>query len=539
MLWKLIKLRLLGMFSRTVSRGNKKGKSGSAGKMLLFGFLLLYVAIAFGFLFFSLFTRIAVTVCDKSEYQWFFFALIGLFSFGISFFFTAFTARSELFEAKDNELLLSMPIPPRTILLSRMAILIGAEYLFSVLVMVPAALAWFAETGANGAVLLRYIIGCLFLPLLSASLATLLGWLLARLTARARNKSIVNTVLSLIFLALYFLVYTNAEKYITSMLERVDTVSKSVEAWGFLFAWLGRGIAYGELGKLLGVVGISVFAFALAVILISRGFLRITSTSSRAGKARKGGVQLQSGSISSALLKKELRRFFSSSVYIMNCGLGIIFSVAAAVYLLIKGGSLSAVITPLMQAGLFSETELALAGGILLSVLTWTHTITAPSVSMEGKNLWIVRSAPIPAKKILTAKLLLQEVLCAPAALLLSVAAAIVLKPGAVGWVLIILIPQLFLLHASAFGLMINLLLPKLDWTNEAVPVKQSASVLIAIFSLMGYMLLAGIGFFLLVIEHGVPMLPYLLAVIGVTLIWCALTLLWLYRRGSARFDKL
>jgi hypothetical protein len=48
----------------------------------------------------------------------------------VFFIISIFTAQAELFEAKDNDLLLSMPIKPRTILLSRIGIMIQYDYLF-------------------------------------------------------------------------------------------------------------------------------------------------------------------------------------------------------------------------------------------------------------------------------------------------------------------------------------------------------------------------------------------------------------------------
>ena len=55
---------------------------------------------------------------------------------------TVFTAKAQLFEAKDNELLLSLPVRPRDILASRMVSLLLWNLLFGVLVAVPALLAW-------------------------------------------------------------------------------------------------------------------------------------------------------------------------------------------------------------------------------------------------------------------------------------------------------------------------------------------------------------------------------------------------------------
>ena len=123
MLWKLIKIRLQSLFS---NKGSQKKKTNQKGRAILIGLLFVYCAVAFGAMFYFLFDSIAQALLPVPNLRWFYFALTGLLAFALSFFFTAFTAKSELFEAKDNELLLSMPIKPSTMLLSRMAILLGS-----------------------------------------------------------------------------------------------------------------------------------------------------------------------------------------------------------------------------------------------------------------------------------------------------------------------------------------------------------------------------------------------------------------------------
>ena len=536
MLWKLVKIRLMGLFSQTFNRRKNNGKRRSPVLMIV---LLAFCVLAFGLMFFELFGLMSTTIGAVPQYHWFYFAMVGIFAFGISFFFTAFTAKSELFEAKDNELLLAMPIRPRTILLSRMIVLLGTEYLFSFLVLIPAGLAWFLLIEMDALLLVRFIIGGLLLPLLSASIASLIGWLLARLTAKARNKTVVTMILSLVFLGIYFFVYLRAQTYIQLLLQNLESSASAVAVWGFLFKWFGDGIAYGELAKLAGVILISAAAYALAVLLISRGFLKISSASTVSHKKHTGSLHLQSRKVSSALLHRELKRFTSSAAYMLNCGLGLVLSLIAAVVLLIKAGNARELVQGLSEMGALTETELALTVAVALSFLASMDIPTAPSISLEGKNLWIIRSAPVSAQMILNAKLKFHELLCAPPTLVLSVSAAIVLHVGAAGWIALILVPQLFVLLSGTFGLCMNLRMPKLDWTNETVPIKQSASVTVTILVLMGYTMFAVIGFVLVAISGLLSAMTYLLIVVGIAAVWCAICLVWLRLRGAKTFETL
>ncbi len=50
-------------------------------------------------------------------YGWLYYALMGLLALAFGVFGSVFSTYAGLYQAKDNELLLSMPIPPRRILL--------------------------------------------------------------------------------------------------------------------------------------------------------------------------------------------------------------------------------------------------------------------------------------------------------------------------------------------------------------------------------------------------------------------------------------
>jgi len=220
MLCKLISVRLKGLVSKSTGNGRKWLKV-----ILAFAVLVGVSGICAAFYF--MFSAIAQAL-HATHLAWFYFALVGLMSFGISFFFTALAAKSELFDSKDTELLLSLPIKPRTILLSRLSIFLGSEYLFSFLVMLPAGIAWGIHAGVS--FLPLYILGSLCLPLLTAALASLVGWLLALLTANTRRKNLLTVIFSLIFMGLYMYVYSNMNYYVNQIITHYQDFSKALWA---------------------------------------------------------------------------------------------------------------------------------------------------------------------------------------------------------------------------------------------------------------------------------------------------------------------
>ncbi len=464
MLCKLISIRLRGLLGKVAGKQSKWLK-------LVIVLALAYAVAGSGVLMYLLFSELAGPL-SGTPLAWFYFAMVGLLSFGLSFFFTAFAAKSELFEAKDTELLLSLPLKPRTILLSRLSILLLSEYLFSFLIMVPAGIAWALHDGLS--FLPTYLLGSLFLPLLSAALASVVGWLLALLTANARRKNLLTVLFSLAFMGIYSYVYMNIGDYITQILTLYDKLADGMMGWGFLFHWYGLGVAQADLLRIFAVGGISIATFALAVWLISHGFLRISSRTSHRGKKP---VRYRESSVEKALFVREFRRLFSSPVYFLNCALGVVMLLLIAVFLLFKGDFLRT----MLEALPFSSMKKELLCALLLSLPSAMCTFTAVSISLEGKQLWIIRSAPIDARKVLNAKLLFHLSLTTPSILIVSLVGGVILSPSPSGWVLILLLPQLANLLCAQFGLLMNLRFPKFNWTNETEPVKQSLPVFLAL----------------------------------------------------------
>lgn len=120
MLKALMRVRL-GQPEKLVFGGTRKKKI-TRGRLIGMSALMLYAFCAIGFLLYSSFVQLA-TAYRQMGLEWLYFAMFFLLDFGLIFIGSVFTAKAQLFEARDNELLSSMPIPPGYILTSRMLLL--------------------------------------------------------------------------------------------------------------------------------------------------------------------------------------------------------------------------------------------------------------------------------------------------------------------------------------------------------------------------------------------------------------------------------
>ena len=186
MLKSLIKIRFLGLFMRSM-KGSKK-KNAGLGKMVLMIALFLYVAIVFGGMFGYLFNMI-LEPFSTIGYEWLYFAIMAVMVVLLCFIGSVFTTQQEIYGAKDNELLLAMPIKTKDILLSRIFVVLILNYLYEAVVAIPCGVVYFSYVPFDLFKLLFFIVIIITLPLLALALSCAFGWLMAMMMKRIHKKN--------------------------------------------------------------------------------------------------------------------------------------------------------------------------------------------------------------------------------------------------------------------------------------------------------------------------------------------------------------
>lgn len=124
-------------------------------------------------------------------------------------------------------------------------------------------------------------------------------------------------------------------------------------------------------------------------------------------------------SLLKALYIKEIKRYFASNIYVLNTLIGYILMVAIAVMLAFTGiDKLEGYLTMSGGEPLTLPFPLGNLVPFLLSLMLMMGSTTASSISMEGKQWWIPKSLPIPARTILDSKMLVGLSLMLPAVLI-------------------------------------------------------------------------------------------------------------------------
>lgn len=444
----------------------------------------------------------------------------------IIFMFTIFKAGSVIFQMHSYEILVSLPVSQTSIVISRFLTMYVTDFLFGLLVMIPGMTIYGIYLHPPVTFYLYGIIGTVLLPLLPVSLATAAGAAITAFCARMKHKSLVSAFLTIVLLVFIFAGSTllgGMEEIPDEMLINFAQIME--EKIGQIYPpalWLGHAMVRGAAGEFLLYAAISIIVFAVLAAVLQHFFLNIcTALNATSAKNDYHMEQLHAGSVTAALWKKELKRYFASSIYVTNTMAGYILMVIMAGTLLIVG-------TEKMETMIGMPGIVSRMLPLLLALIASISPTTACSISMEGKQWWLIQSLPVKGKAIWDSKILLNLTIALPfyaAAVILSLLAV---HPSAGHAFWLIILPLIYILFTSVTGITINLAMPVFDWENEVRAVKQSASTMITILVGMISAILPMVLLF--IVGEGMEIYVY-----GITAVVLLILTLFLYIRNSRR----
>ena len=454
------------------TRRSKKKAATGVGALLIIAFLGLYMS--------GLYSSLLMSVLAPVHMEVLVFAFMGIGALAGGLLFTTFAVKGVVFGGRDNDLLLSMPVSSTVLMASRVAAIYLENLLFSFFVLVPAGVvcAMLTQSGVGRDPLfwVRLLIAVLALPLLDTALSVLLGALVAFLSARVSRGALGQNLVMALFMAALFYFSFNLNGMIEGLAANAVGVKNSLN-WAAPLLWMADGIM-GGWGPLLAFAACCVVPFALVVFGLGKVYRQaVTAFAARSNRHDyKLSAQSASGQ-KKALLAKESRRFFGTPMYLWNTGLGLVLLVASGVAALVMRKELREFIA-MAQGALPLLPMAAAVMGFCLSMCT----IAAPSVSLEGKYLWILREAPVEEGALLWTKVGFQLLLTLPCTVVggacIAIAAGLPVWQGAA----LIFAMALFDVGHGAFGMLMGLCFPKLDAVNETVVVKQSLAVFLGAF---------------------------------------------------------
>ena len=410
-----------------------------------------------------------------------------LVSFLVQMMLGAIKAKSQLYRERDMELLAGLPVKGLSIGAARMVRMYAEGILVWAGVFLPAMIVYGVDRQEDKLFFLMLIPVCLIAPILPVVFSAWVGIIFAAIIARTRHKVLIEVVLMLVVVIGMFILsammtsktgFSGSSKGMSEAAKEklTETVRDSIISMEEAvppFKAASRAIAKTDIPGLLIYAAISIVTYILSAVVIGLNFFKISARLFTSSKHREYHLEaMKENSVMKALIKKESARYFSSGVYVSNTLVGPVLAVIMSV-----GAAFINMSKPVIIEKGASLTVYPAAGipYILGSVLSFV-SITASSVSIEGKNWWIPKSLPLSSKLVLNAKAAFNLIFLAPFFALSEIILVFTVKASLLERLWIVLLPLATVIYSVLAGLMLNLKFPKFKWETETEVVKQSAA---------------------------------------------------------------
>ena len=468
-IWLITKLEICNLFGINQLRhsNDKKEKSKTFG--FFFAYLILY--IVFGFYSF-MYATIMCDVGAASSIP----AMFTLIGFVLVVFTTILKAGNVLFNLKSYERLAPLPVRPIEIVISRFINIYITSVISALVFYLPAMIIGginlSAGIGYYGMLLLQVIL----MPLLAIAVSILFGTLLTLIVSKIPHKNVFRTILMVVFLVgvlvLSFIMPNETPEEIEGLGTMIVQATESINKYFIVGKFVQNSMVDGSLLDLLYCILIEVVPFAVVAFFASWKFVPLCQNLNATRKTK--AKEIKETKVSStlfALVKRDIKRLLSSSLYLVNSCFGYILLVIFAIVI-----PFTNILPNLdsMGVGDLSGRVIAFAMGFAI----FLNSPTSCSISIEGKNWWILKSLPVKTKDVMNSKIITNLIVVLPFYLISTIINCVFLKTGNwLDYVFIVLVPFVGVFFSAVFGLWMNLKYPYLNWTNEAEACKQSKSV--------------------------------------------------------------
>lgn len=427
----------------------------------------------------------------------------------VTFFFSMLKTNGILFAYKDYEMLMSLPVPTRTVIASRFLLMYLFHLGMTAFVLVPMGIGYFLWAERSVMTVLIWITGIFLIPLIPTTAATLVGAGIIFISARFRRANAVSTVLTVlltisVLIASFGSTAVIPEEGFTP--EQIGMIGKALKDSIYQMYppanWFFRGVTGAGLMDFFLFAALSVGVYLIFVVLVSKNYKKMNTALMT--HRTKGNYQVEKITAKhpvTAICQKEIRRFFGSTIYCVNMGIGVLMSLMLAVAsVFVSDADLKRMLGVQIPEQMLRGILPLILGALIMMTCT-----TSVSLSLEGKNLWILKSLPITKEEIYKGKMLFNLLLQIPTALISSALLAVRFRVTGMTLITLFVYPVAAAFAGTVWGLFINLKLPVYNWTNETTVVKQSAASFFAlIFGIIVSIPFVGLIFFVGNVSVGV-----------------------------------
>ena len=355
---------------------------------------------------------------------------------------------------------LALPIPLRTLILSKLTVLFMVEVALTVALLLP-MMVLFGLTAGMGFPFYLIVLGITILfPVIPGLLGTMFGTQIYRIlknsSARiARLKAAAAILILFAFMIFMFCKFPDiaAGQYIHRLLNG---------------DYLLIGIYFG------GVFLIGVTLLYGLIKIFRNWYSNDAIQGSKSQPVDWNKQTTKQHSPVSALLERERTRYFSLPVYLTNTACGLLFAAVFVLLVVLMSDKITPYIYQLAEYFQVPFADYDVLFIYAFSILTTISCTTYVSISIEGKQIEILKSLPIAAKCLFRVKLLHHLSMSVPTIFVLNTIMALYLQWSFPKAMLGYAFPLLCSVLIGMIGYILNLIFPNFEWENVTHIIKQS-----------------------------------------------------------------
>lgn len=394
----------------------------------------------------------------------------------ITLFFTVFKSNGILFGTKDYESLMSLPIKTSEIIASRFLHMYLMNTYFAFLVMAPLGVTYVIFEKPSASFGIIWGVGVLFSTLFPTTLATIIGGIIAFISSHFKYTNALSIILSLILvigilLSSFGLGGIDESLMQTTQLSRLgEMILKELHMIYPLSFLFEKAVVKNSWISFVEFLALSVILYLLFIKVLSLQYKKInTAILSFQAKSNYTMQKMKMSGTLKALYKKELKRFFSSYAYVLNIGLGAVMALLMALSVFIlRPATLEKTMEVMNLESLLSKVV-----AFAFSMVLCMSCTTSVALSLEGKNLWILKSLPVSTKMILDSKILVNLTITLPVSIVFGTLMNFKFETDIITRIFFYVIPITYSFFIAVWGMFINIKLPNYEWTSETAVIKQ------------------------------------------------------------------
>lgn len=466
-IWILIRAQLINFFPINEIR-EPRNKKQSSVVIASFGI----ITLAIFFCVYNIMT--AKTLVQVGQQELIPAYMVAVSSFSILFL-TIFYSNGILFGSRDIETLLSLPLKSSDIISSKFMFMYLLNFLIGFIFMLPGGIVWVLNGSLNVLQIILYFTSMIFVPLIPMCIAACMGMIVVAISSYFKRKNVIALIFSFVMIGIIGYIAVSAmksgnEDSIEIMLSKQITELYPISG---LFVQHTNFPMYIGMGLFIAF-SIAVFYIFVKIVAMKYGLLNaLAKTTSRYSDNKQF---YNRKSIFLALYKKEMGRFLSSYMAVLNAGLGVILLCVFSIFLLFNS---------VEQIGESSGIEnineyLSNFAPLFIASMLSLSCPAASAISLEGKNIWILQSSPVKVKMILNSKIAVNLTLHLIGYMISIFAFMLKLDMNFIQVINLMFVPICYSIFITVIGISLNKKYPNYEWESEMMVVKQSMPVIVS-----------------------------------------------------------